>query len=311
MKEAIPQSARPRGIHRRDVLAFTAFCLIFVLILGGLDALCYDDSNVCTVWEDINSGNGPDVLILGNSNAYTSFVPDIIEESTGLSCGVLGSSGENMFLTVENLKSALHHYTPEVVVLEAYAITTAFHPERRAEMQFAMLNGIEGMDSIKDRFCATYRTLGLDDTPFAVSQLFRANLMWSRWDRAAEALAAGNQSAALNRYARHDVKGYQFRNTYTGGTSTPAEVETAFRKYYSEEKNAYLTERRNEDAFIEFLEIMQEKEIPFIVLKTPTLAPSPSWIRGMSRIEELSKDCSFCLGIRFTSLFSGYVPELG
>ena len=61
MKEAIPQPARTRGIHRQDILRFTAFCLIFALILGGLDALCYDDSKLSTTWKRIQSGDSPEV----------------------------------------------------------------------------------------------------------------------------------------------------------------------------------------------------------------------------------------------------------
>ena len=292
-----------RGIHRRDVLAFVVFCLIFVLILCGANRLFFDDSNICTVWEDINAGNGPDVLIFGNSNAYTAFVPDIIEESTGFSCGVLGSSGEHMFLTVENLKSVLHHYTPKLIVLEAYTITTDFYPEKIDSLKYAMLNDIDGMRPISDRFLASFRTLGLDDTPFAVSQIFRASQMWSRWAHAAQVSSAKHSSIVQNRYSRLDVKGYQYRNTYTGGTITPEEVELAFHDMYTTGDNLSLLSTKNKTAFTEFLEIVQKLNIPFMIIKSPTLAPSPVYVSRMCRIEEIATKCSSCIGVLDSHLF--------
>lgn len=64
------------------------FVLLFILLLDVLDVFFCDDAKVCTVWEMIETGDGPQILITGNSNAYTASIPDIITGSTDLSCAM-------------------------------------------------------------------------------------------------------------------------------------------------------------------------------------------------------------------------------
>lgn len=238
--------AARRGVHKKDALALAAFILIFALMLSALDVLFYDDSKVCTVWGAIEEGNGPEVLIMGNSHAYTAYVPDIITGFTGLSCGILGSSSENMFLTLENLKTVLHNYTPDVIVLESFSIIASSRVTIQTEKQEYMYRDIDGMRSPMDRIRAACSVLHLNDIPFGVSQLFRPQFTWSRWEKLWE------DAPAVNRYKHADVSGYKFRNTYTGGTVTPKKIEDALISFYASDSEKQITDPINEAALISF-----------------------------------------------------------
>lgn len=277
-----------RGVHKKDVLALAAFILIFALMLNALDVLFYDDSQVCTVWEAIEAGEGPEILIMGNSHAFTAYVPDIITGATGLSCGVLGSSSETMFLTLENFKTVLNSYTPNVVLLEADSIITNGRVTMQTEKQEFMYRDIDGMRSPIDRIRAACSVLHLNDIPFGVSQLFRPQFTWSRWEKLWEG------SSSVNRYERFDVGGYKFRNTYTGGTAVPGEIEDALVSYYKSDDEKRINDPVNEAALISFLELAQKRGIPVLILTSPALRANKRLVHSMNRIEEIAADYSCC-----------------
>lgn len=294
--------AARRGVHKKDVLALAAFILIFALMLNALDVLFYDDSKVCTVWGAIEEGNGPEVLIMGNSHAYTAYVPDIITGSTGLSCGVLGSSSEGMFLTFESFKTALHSYTPSVVILEANTVLSNSRVDMQTEKQAPMYRQIDGMRSPIDRIRAACNVLLLNDIPFGVSQLFRPEFTWSRWKNLLE------EPSAKNRYKRIDVNGYRFLNTYTGGTVTPGEIADALQSIYASDSKKQIADPVNEAALISFLDLAQEEGVPVLILKSPTLRAGYGFVRGMNRIEEIAADYPCC---RLVQDFHLSIREIG
>ncbi len=280
-----------RGIHKNDALAFVAFILLFTLLLYALEILFYDDSNVCTVWETIEAGEGPEVLIMGSSHAFTAYIPDIITGSTGLSCGVLGSSSENMFLTLENFKTVLHSYTPDVIILEAFSVIERSRVTLQTEKQEYMYRDIDGMRSIIDRIRAACHVLRLNDIPFGVSQLFRPQFTWSRWENLK---TLWEESPPVNRYKRADVNGYIFRNTYTGGTVAPEEIEDALVSLYRTDHEKQIDDPVNEAALISFLELAQERRIPVLIFKSPTLRADKGLVHGMNRIKEIAADYECC-----------------
>lgn len=284
-----------RGVRKKDIISLIAFTLLFSLILWELDILFYNDSKVCTVWETIESGEGPEILIMGNSHAYCTYVPDIITGSTGLSCGILGSSAENMFLTVENFKTVLNYYTPELVVLEANTVTANSRETLRTEKQEVLYRDIDGMKSPFERIRASCAVLRVDDIPLGVSQLFRQEYIWTRWKKMA---ARVKGVSVVNRYKREDVSGYKFRNTYTGGTAAPEQIGDRVSELYAENTGKQLADAVNEAAFIEFLELAQERKIPVMIFKSPTMRAAVNIVSGLKRIEEIAADYPCCLIVK-------------
>ena len=71
-----------------------------------------------------------DVIILGSSRAETNYVPNIFEESLGLSCWNTGRGGQTLPFWWAMEKGILARYTPKVVVVN---VETEFLSESLAE----------------------------------------------------------------------------------------------------------------------------------------------------------------------------------
>jgi len=57
-----------------------------------------------------------DILIIGGSDAHSSFVPDIIEDSLSLSCYNCGIDGHGIFYQCSLINSILKRTTPKIIV---------------------------------------------------------------------------------------------------------------------------------------------------------------------------------------------------
>ncbi|TXK05064.1 hypothetical protein [Flagellimonas aequoris] len=67
--------------------------------------------------------NSLEVLILGNSHAYSTYSPDVIDAVCGIDSYLLAGNSQKMEQTYYNLKEALKYQSPRVVVIQATVLS--------------------------------------------------------------------------------------------------------------------------------------------------------------------------------------------
>ncbi len=73
-------------------------------------------------WEEFHasSQNSMDLIFLGSSHCYRTFVPKIFDERMGVNSFNLGSSSQSIFTSYFVLKEALEFQSPKLVVFEVF-----------------------------------------------------------------------------------------------------------------------------------------------------------------------------------------------
>lgn len=101
--------------------------LLFFLAVAVLDAIY---GLACQYMNDHSKGGGiksryyvckesnEDVLIFGSSRAKHHYVPDIIEDSLGLSCYNTGEDGNGIILSYGFLKMITQRYSPKLIIYD-------------------------------------------------------------------------------------------------------------------------------------------------------------------------------------------------
>ncbi len=84
------------------------FSYLRVHAKGGSTANCEYIANSAT----------EDIIILGSSRATHHYVPQIIEDSLGVSCYNCGEEGNGVILAYGRLKMLMNRYTPKLVIYE-------------------------------------------------------------------------------------------------------------------------------------------------------------------------------------------------
>ena len=98
--------------------------------------------------------NSVDVLILGSSHAFMSFVPELLWENHGYSSYVLASAVQPIWLSYYYLEEALKTQSPKVIVLEAYR----FQEQNEYIKRVSTIKGLYGMKWSKTKINA-YRSM--------------------------------------------------------------------------------------------------------------------------------------------------------
>lgn len=118
----------------RKSLACVSFILVLCLILGVFSMVLKPKSNTkeagfrhASAYSIVNEpSNTIDVLILGTSQAYCSFIPMEIWKNTGITSYVCSTPSQPLYYTEEFLHNAFENQTPELVVLETDALFEKF-----------------------------------------------------------------------------------------------------------------------------------------------------------------------------------------
>lgn len=129
-KQSIIPGTNPSGKtvkSKRKYLAVilkAAFTIIsFLLIAGFVSQLLIEDNDAFKRRNALNAlpQNSVDILIIGNSHAFTSLIPEKIQSATGLTTYNAAMPSQVLDLTWYNLELLLQKQSPKLVVLEAFA----------------------------------------------------------------------------------------------------------------------------------------------------------------------------------------------
>ena len=111
---------------RKSALRITIFLIILCLVLGYLDRVfCFkyaDGITPLTSFYELDKDT-VDVLIIGSSHAFVNFNNGTLWNEYGIASYTLGGSIQPMWNTYYYLKEALKTQSPELIVLESYALT--------------------------------------------------------------------------------------------------------------------------------------------------------------------------------------------
>ena len=80
-----------------------------------------EDDHIRERWASIEAMSGKfpvDVLILGNSHAYTGVHPSWLSAATGMTCFILANQGVNVVDSYWGLREALNSMDPQIVLIE-------------------------------------------------------------------------------------------------------------------------------------------------------------------------------------------------
>lgn len=119
----------------KRILASVSFILILCLVFGVFTLVLLPKKNTkeagfqnTSAYSIVNEPpNTIDVLILGTSQAYCSFMPMEIWKDTGITSYVCSTPSQPLYYTEEFLRTALQTQTPKLVVLETDAFFEKFN----------------------------------------------------------------------------------------------------------------------------------------------------------------------------------------
>ena len=239
----------------RNARSIVCFAAAFVLLFLAADAALHQDREYSGTWTRLREGGGvPQVIIMGNSHASCSFVPDIINEALGLDSAVLAASGLNSIGTTDSFEALLSIGAPEYLVIEANAYTfdydaTALYHKAEA------LSNINGMPRLTDRVKSAWREFGYESIPQGAFQLLRADLMWKRW-KDADPVSAPDGSGLLDWHA--------------AGWYVAADQQQAAQEYFQNRTPSPNADPRNDEQLRRVMKLAKDNGVKVLLVKAPT-----------------------------------------
>lgn len=261
-------------------MKFIAFCLVFALIFFSVEKIFYvQGRTVFSTWDDIQNPDtaDPDILFMGNSHMFVSIIPDLINESCHIKTEIIGSSSQNMAMTVDNLKTILHYKTPHVIVLEVYCCLLDSRESLQDEKRGNMIDNYDGIRSYPDKFMGVSHAFTLDTIPEGMFQLCRPTNTWTRWKN------LFSPSISIS----NDVNGYRERSAITLPSSDPGIAAEENKQNYNFSSPSPIPVY-NEEALKEFLDITAAQNIPVYLYKNEISESRPEYIGMLQYVENIA-----------------------
>ncbi len=265
-----------KGFTRRQLLAVVSFALVFVTLFLTVDRLLFSDVFFSDTWTRIRKEQkSPQVLILGNSHSFCSFVPQIINDSLGLDAAVLGASGQNSAGAVDSFEAVLAVDAPEIVVAE---VNVFLSPYDQAALyhKASMLNNINGMPHLWQRVKSAWRELGFEAIPQGAFQLLRADLMWARWNKHVEIDYAADGSSLMRWRAQ--------------GVYDAAAVQAQSRSYEANAVPEPVYDPRNEQEFRRMMDLARKHGVRVVLVKAPTVTTDQLAYNQIIGLEQIARE---------------------
>lgn len=123
MNSVYEQSSNKSERIRKFIYA-VVFLLILMIGIRLAALLLYPSDMIIHNWYDFyhTPRQSVDILIVGNSHAYSSFDTAMFEEKEGKNTYILATNSQIVVQSYFNVKEALKYQKPEIIILEASAI---------------------------------------------------------------------------------------------------------------------------------------------------------------------------------------------
>lgn len=114
-----------------------------------------------------------DMLIVGNSHAYTGILPEIIQKQLNMRSFILAAPGVTMDECSYMLEEALQIISPKIVVLETFPINGYVQKELDGQMLSDQYASFENRRDWKIKLKSSWKLFSLDNMPMAWSSTLR------------------------------------------------------------------------------------------------------------------------------------------
>ena len=207
--------------------------------------------------------NTVDVLFLGSSHAASSFNPQVIYDSYGITSYNLGCEQQSIFMSYYWLKEALKYQSPSLVVLETYTFfkyTDAYVYNRMNCSEAALRKTLDCMKLSPLKIRAALEVERIDPSQSALSYILTNIRYHNRWMNLGENDYTGSSMAAHG-----GIKGYSFRT----GTDPGAE-DVVFSDSDAAEAEGKAMAWIAEEYLDRIVRLCREKGIRLVFVKIPS-----------------------------------------
>ncbi len=197
-------------IFSSKILSVGGFCLLFFICLNGYQLLSYKYDNIQKRWDYFYElpPKSLDILILGNSHAYSSYSPDIIDAICGTNSFVLASNSQLIEQTYFNLIEALKSQNPKIVIIQLSSLTGNSWKNREGD--FRVYSNLDGMNYSLNKLNAILGQRDRKDYVNSMFSIFRNHDNWKNSE-----LLASNLSRA-EEVDKEDYRGFSVRKSEMG-----------------------------------------------------------------------------------------------
>lgn len=144
-----------------------------------------------------------DVLVLGNSHAYTGLSPEYLSAALESNAFVLANPGTNVADAYWNLREFLTLQTPQLVALESYAINKTSHDAMGAGMLVDQVKAFNARRNTTLQWTSLLPLFPLDDTPIAASAVIRNHhFLWDGFPERSKKQPYNLNDRYLGRFVR-------------------------------------------------------------------------------------------------------------
>ena len=153
------------GFTRRQLAAVICFALLFAGLFLCVEKCLFSDIFFSPTWTRIREERkAPQVLVMGNSHAFCSFAPQIINGALGVDSAVLGASGQHAAGAVDSFEAVLRVDAPEVLVAELNVFLSP-HDSMAVNSKASALSNINGMPHLIQRVKSAWHQFGFENIP--------------------------------------------------------------------------------------------------------------------------------------------------
>lgn len=238
-----------------------SFCFLILVFIGML--LC---GKLFIPWNGIISGwegfyqqpdNSVDLLFVGNSHSFASFVPEVFEGELNVLSYNISSNSQNIIQTYYNVKEAIRVQSPSIIVLEALALSNNdnWRPEDKWWSKEANFDGMKfsavKIEAMREQYLP-------QNYVYAMFPFWRNHPNWSDFQN-----TASNMNRMLSSEPLENCKGY------TPYTTTMTEQTIRQYKDMKYDPSKYLIHQNQRKHFEMLATLCKENHIQLVVVMAP------------------------------------------
>lgn len=259
MKKSTKKAVR---IFRRTM--FIGFLCIAVFCSGAILKKC--DENMRR-WDGLYhlEDNSIDVLFMGSSHSYCTFIPDVFDEAWGVNSYNLATSSQNVIQTYYNLKEILSRQHPRVVVFEAYSLNDVDNWQPDDDWHPSKILNLDGMRMGPVKREAVRAQMYPYNIALYYFTFYRVHSNWED---------NRNVLTQAKKYLKASVDGTSVDETYKGYSGSTSEMTLETRRRYKKMKDVkgeYVICENQRKHFRMMAQLCRDQGIQLVVVMAPIL----------------------------------------